>query len=406
MKSLFQSTIAMLSFFVASCATYEPGQPYVLEPDYVSVEVALDDNDLSFWDISLLESAVVDTAPVDRDDGLVVGRIGPDGGDKDMIVALSQEIAAGQHGNYDSLLIIHEGKLLFESYYMRGRINATHPQVSATKAYTALVLGRAIELGYLTMADLDQPVASFLDNLDPTKFVDGVDRVTLHQALTMRGGLSISEEQQEAFDKDPSLLQGQGQVQALFEKSAPITDESQEFIYGNYNPGLVMQVIDAVVPGSAADFIKYELLDKLGIVTYGWQTDVSGLPAAGWRSSITSRAMAKIGLLVMQDGKWDGEQLIPRAFIAKALSGIVSTGDEDIFGGGKDISNQGYGYFWWNSDMQYGGRSYFNASAQGGGGQFIILVDALDLMIVVTAHDPNPNALQLTAERILPAFVD
>ena len=302
-----------------------------------------------------------------------------------------------------AFFIAYKGKLLFESYYSLGRINLPHPQASATKAYTSLALGRAIQLGYLTMADLDKPLVSFLNDLDPTKFVAGVEKITLHQALTMRSGIRISKEQREAFDKDPSQLKGQGQVQAFLEYSAPITLESQSFKYGS-DALLVMQVIDAVVPGSAKDFIKNELLEKMGITNYGWRTAVSGLPKSGSGSSMTSRDMVKWGTLATNKGKWNGEQLVPEAFIAKATSRILYTGDDDVYGGGKDVSNQGYGYFWWNADLKVGNKSYFSTSAQGGGGQYIILIEALDLMVVVTAHDNDNTTLQITTERIIPAF--
>ena len=65
-------------------------------------------------------------------------------------------------GTIDSLLIWSRGKLLFESYYRRSRANYPHYQMSITKSYTALALGRAIQLGYLKMEDLDKPAIGFL----------------------------------------------------------------------------------------------------------------------------------------------------------------------------------------------------------------------------------------------------
>ncbi|PHR93281.1 MAG: serine hydrolase [Robiginitomaculum sp.] len=374
--------------------------------NYVATEWPIDDDDLKFWDVPELEKAFIDTAPKERNDGLIVGKLGTDGSDKDMIVKLAQEVADGQHDGIDSLLIAHKGKLVFESYYSWGRANLTHPQASATKTYTGMALGRAIQLGYLTMADLDKPLVSFLENLDSTKFVEGAELVTLHQALTMRSGIRISEEQREEFDKYPSQVKGERLVQAILEQSAPITSNSQSsFSYGNYSPSLVMQVIDAVVPGTAEDFIENELLKNMDITTYGWRTGLGGLPAAGWKSSISSRDMMKFGTLAMNKGKWNGEQLVSEAFMAKATGRILFNGDDKIFGGGKDVSNQGYGYFWWNGDLKYGDRSYFSTSAQGGGGQFIILIEELDLIVVTTSHERHPSILQTTAERILPAFV-
>lgn len=379
---------------------------FAQQSDGFAPEATTTEATLSFWDIPVLKEAFIDASPTDRKDGVPVGELGIDGGNKAMILKLAQEIADNKYGIYDSFLIAHKGKLLFESYYTRGRINLPHPQVSATKAYTGLLLGRVIQLGHLTMADLNKPLVSFLKDLDPTKFVEGVEKITLHQALTMRSGIRISKEQREELEKNPAQLKGQGQVQALLEHSTPITLESQSFLYQG-DAMLVMQVIDAVVPGTAKDFIKNELFDKMGITNYNWEADVSGLPAAGWKSSITSRAMVKIGTLTMNKGKWNGEQLVPEAFITKATSRFLLTGaDVDVYGGGKDVTNQGYGYYWWSADMKYGNKSYYSASAQGGGGQYIIVIEELELIVVVTAHNNNDNStLQLTAERILPAFI-
>lgn len=406
MKLLQKISISLSLVFVAACATQTPNQFPNTDTDYISVEVTVEDDDLSFWDVPLLEDPLIDTKPKDRNDDLIVGELGVDGGNKQMIAALAQEIADGAHGDYDSLLIAHKGKLLFESYYRGGRINLTHPQVSATKAYTSLALGRAIQLGYLSMSDLDKPLVSFFPDLDAAQFVNGADRITLHQALMMSSGLRIAEEQEEALAQDPSSQEGQRQVQAFLENSAPITAESQRFLYQGTDPNLVMQVIDAVVPGTAEAFIRAELFNKVGITTYNWQKDVSGLPAAGSRASITSRAMARLGTLVLNHGQWKGEQLIPRAYINKSISRLARPGEEDTFGGGDTVSNYGYGYFWWQADLRVGDKDYFSTSAQGGGGQFILLIAELDLMIVATAHEPDVTTLQMTAERILPAFIN
>jgi CubicO group peptidase (beta-lactamase class C family) len=398
--ALLLCVIAMNSFAAANTEK-SVEEKFNLAPEATTAEATL-----SFRDIPVLKKAFIDATPIDRKDGILVGELGVDGGNKAMIVKLAQELVDSKHDNIDSLLIAHKGKLLFESYYLRGRINLPHFQASATKVYTSMALGRAIQLGYLTMADLDKPLVSFLKNLDPTKFVEGVEKITLHHAMTMRTGIRISKEKREELAKTPEQLKGQGQVQAYLEHSAPITAEFQRFLYGGGQPNLVMQVLDAVVPGTAKDFIKKELLDKLGITNYAWMTDVSGLPSSGWGASMTSRDMIKWGTLAFNKGKWEHEQLVSEAFIAKAISSILYTdGDVEVYGGGKDVSNQGYGYYWWSADLKVGNKSYFSVSAQGGGGQYIILIEELDLMIVITAHEGDNSTLQTTAEKILPAFI-
>lgn len=392
--------VALLTSY-CSFTTASTNKNSTSPPEATTVE-----KESTFWDIPLLDNAFIDATPEDRKDGNVVGKLGVDGGNKDMLIKLAQEIADGKHGKIDSMLIAHKDKLLFESYYLRGRVDLPHPQASATKAYTALVLGRAIQLGHLSMADLDKPLVSFLKNLDSTKFVAGVDKITLDQALTMRGGLRVSEDKWKSLQENPAALKGQKLIQALFENTAPVTKESQNFSYGNFNPELVMQVVEAVVPGTAEDFIKNELLKKMGITNYDWPAQISGLPDSGASASMISRDMVKFGTLAMNNGKWKGEQLISEAFITRATSRYISTGDEELHFGGKDVSNQCYGYFWWCADMKYGGKTWFSTSAQGGFGQFIILIRELDLQVIFTGHDNDANYLQITAERILPAFVD
>ena len=364
-------------------------------PEATTAEAAL-----SFRDLPLLDKAFIDTAPAPApaQGAIAVGELGRDGGEKDGIVKLAQEIADGEHGNYDSLLITHKGKLLFESYFRRGRINLAHGQASATKGYTSLVLGRAIQLGYLTMADLDKPLVNFLKDLDPTKFVEGAEKITLHKALTMHGGLSVDREQWEELEKNPAPLQGQGLVQTLLENSEPITAESQTYLYGNFNPMLVMTVIDAVAPGGAREFIETEILEKLEITNYSWETHVSGLPQAGWMVRMTSRDMLKLGSVVLNEGNWRGEQLISAAYLDKATTGMVKPTEDWM----PDAYR--YGYFWYQADFAVGNEIYDTTFAWGGGGQRVVVVEALDLVVVITGHDRDDTIMTAVAEIILPAF--
>lgn len=357
-----------------------------------------------FMDIPELEKAYISASPENLNDGIAVGNLSSRLGDNAAIVKLAKEIAEEKHGQLDSLLIAHQGELLFESYYRRGRIDLSHPQSSATKSYTSLAVGRAIQLGYLSMADLDKPVISFLKDLDHARLADGAGKVTLRRALTMTTGITISEEQWQQINDNPEKLKGQQEVQVILETSQPISDDTQVFKYGT-GPQLIMQVLDAVVPGSAQNFIKTELLDKLGIHNYSWKNAASGLPESGWKASITSRDMLKFGLLFSSNGKWQEQQLISAAYLSDATRRHIFTGDDDIYGGGKDVSRQGYGYYFWGTDLHHNGKHYPSASAQGGGGMYILHVKALNLVVVITAHHRDQTTQQMIAERILPAFV-
>ncbi len=341
-----------------------------------------------------LEEPFLNTSPQNQMDGIAVGNLEKDHDLSKTILAFADEIAAGDHGEIDSLLLYQNNKLLFESYYRRGRINYPHYQMSITKSYTAMAIGRAIQLKHLSMADLDRPIVDFLKKLDQSKLVAGANQITLAQALNMKSGIRIDRDRVNELRKEKDLLLGQGQIQAYLQYSAPIPAGKKIFKYQGSDPSIAMQVLDAVVPGSAEDFIETELLAKLGITIYAWQDDVSGLPKSAAGSSMRSRDMLKWGMLVSNGGNWNGEQLIPAEFVQRATARINT-----------NPQGTSYGYFWWRHDMKVGDRSYDCQSGRGAGGQFILLLPELDLIIVVTAHQQGMGKMLSTVpQRILPAF--
>ncbi len=201
-----------------------------------------------------LEKPYISAAPDDKKDGLVVGRLGVDGGDRAMIEAFANELAATakdeKAGNVDSMLIGYRGKLLFESYYRRGRANFPHYQMSITKSYTALAVGRAIQLGMLKMEDLDKPAISFLKALDTTKIVAGADTITLAQAMQMGSGIRLAKEKEKELMKNPAQLKGLGELQAYLQHSDPIPPMPREFKYQEPDTAIAMQVVNAVLPAA------------------------------------------------------------------------------------------------------------------------------------------------------------
>ena len=341
-----------------------------------------------------LPAAFFATSPEPTSDGLATGTLGKDGGAVKPVLAFADEIAAGTHGEVDSLLIAYHGKLLFESYYRRGRINYPHYQMSITKSYTALAIGRAIQCGYLTMDDLDRPVCELLNDLDRTQFAKGAATITLADAMTMRSGIRISKNIQNQIRSDTANTQGQHQVQMFFERTALITSAPREFKYQGIDPAITMQVLEAVVPGSAQNFLKQELLEKLSISEFQWPDDISGLPKSAAGSGMCSRDMIKWGLLVSQKGRFNGEQLIPSAFIDRATSALCAPSDTNS-----------YGFFFWQHAAMVGQTQTTCITCRGAGGQFIFLFPKQDVIVVVTSHNKGMGPLLKTLPpRVLPVF--
>lgn len=346
-----------------------------------------------------LASPFIDVHPENRNDGISVGELGRDGGDRAVVLKYAEELARPsvdpKIGKTDSLLISFRGKLVFEAYFRRGRINYPHYQMSITKSYTAMALGRAIQLGHLTMKDLQKPAISYLRDLTPETLVEGADRITLHQAMHMSSGIRLDPDKAAELRKTPQRLKGQGQIQAYLANSEPIPPAPREFKYQGSDPAITMQVLEAVVPGNAKDFIHKELWGRLGVDNYHWQPDISGLPKSAAGSSVRSRDMLKMGLLVLNKGKWQGEQLIPAAFVEQATRPIRKT-----------HGNSSYGYFWWTEDYEIAGREYHGKQGRGAGGQFIFMFPELDLIAVVTAHNKGMGSiLKRLPQQLIPAFI-
>ena len=370
-----------------------------------------------------LEKPYINAAPDDKKDGLIVGAIGVDGGNRAMVESYATELANvckdEKAGNVDSLLISYKGKLIFESYFRRGRANFPHYQMSITKSYTALAVGRAIQLGLLKMEDLDKPVISFFKKLDTTKLAPGSESITLTQSMQMTSGIKLDEskateligsdkvkaaiktsiKKQVEFNavigalqkKNPDQFKGQGEIQTYLQYSAPIPPAPRGFDYKEADPATAMQVVDAVAPSGAKDFILKELLTPLNITQYQWEKSVSGVPKSAAGSAILSRDMVKFGQLIINKGKWKGQQLIPEAYIAKAtMPGPV---------------NANYGFFWWVDESKVGDKIYHSIQGRGAGGQFIFIFPELDLVAVVTSHDKGMgNMMQTLPQRVIPAF--
>ena len=93
-------------------------------------------------------------------------------------------------------------------------------------------------------------------------------------------------------------------------------------------------------------------------------------------------------------GRWNDQQLIPADFVQRATDRIHT-----------NPQGTSYGYFWWRHDMRVGDRTYDCQSGRGAGGQFILILPELDLIIVVTAHHQGMGEmLRMVPQKILPVF--
>ena len=344
-----------------------------------------------------LSHAYISGQPLNQEDGIEVTLLTEASSKNEILYryaqSLSQKAINEKSGRTDSFLVSKSGELLLECYYRRGRLNYPHYQMSITKSHTALALGRAIQLGYLKMEDLDKPVHQLIDGLVVEDFAKGVTTISLDDALRMCSGIRMPKDRILNAAKKGSL-NGGAHVQALFSLSDPINNSSKEYKYQSADTILVMQVIDSVVPGGAEKFIREELFGPMDIDFYSWGKDLSGLPKAAAGSSLRSRDMLKVGHLVLNDGKWMGEQLIPREYLERATSPLVKT-----------RGSAKYGYFWWSENYEVDGKIYKSKQGRGAGGQLLIILPEIEVVAVLTAHNKGMGGiLNQTCQALIKTF--
>lgn len=369
------------------------------EVELKAPRVSPEEKAVSFWDMKPLETAFINPAPETLKDNLTVAKLGIDDGSKTQLLGLANELAENKYGKYDSLLISHKGQLVFESYFNNGRIDLPHFQFSATKGYTSLIVARAMQLGYLSMADLHKPLVNFFDDLDTSELAAGTELVTLHNVLSMNSGLRFSDEDLKDFRENLEKYSGTAQIQAFFEKTQPINKQSQKYMYQAPDPILAMHVINAVVPGTAKEFIEKEFFNKMGITNYKWKLDPKGIPVAESGVDLTSRDMLKIGHMLAKKGNLNNQEFLSEAYLKAAFSAITKPTESWI------PESFNYGYFWYQSDIVLNNKNYNVNFAWGAGGNRIIIVNDLDLVIAITGHDREDVIFDQIAKQVLPAFL-
>jgi CubicO group peptidase (beta-lactamase class C family) len=148
-------------------------------------------------------------------------------------------------------------------------------------------------------------------------------------------------------------------------------------------------------------YAEQTLFRGLGIERYEWLAYPNGVPIAASGLRLLPRDMAKIGLLYLNHGRWRGVQVVPEAWVRASLSPqtVISN---------RPFGFQRYGYQWWLGTARVGDRSVPWACAVGWGGQRILIVPSMDMVVVVTTGlcgDPRQTGItfEIMLDRVLPA---
>lgn len=261
--------------------------------------------------------------------------------------------------NVHSLLIIRHRHILFETYFYPYRPNLRHDIASCTKSITSLLIGIAIDKGYIK--DEDQLVAGFFPEIStPAK---GFETLTIKDLLTMTSGLNCGNSNEDSLFGH--LFQSQNWADYIFHIPFQTTPGSA-FSYCSCNYYLLAEIIYRATKSSPEDFAKKYLFGPLGINDMYWTKNDKGVNYGWGDLALEPMDMAKIGQLLLDTGTWKGNIIISSNWIKKSTT--MNTRFEN---------GNGYGYgFWLDRDLAF--------DAAGRGGQKIHIDPVHQSIIVAT----------------------
>ncbi len=284
-------------------------------------------------------------------------------------------------GNTDTrLLIVERNGVIVQEEYLNGYTSENYFDVrSVTKSITSILIGIAIDKGFIHSVDetIADYLGTLLPNLDAAK-----GQITIKNLLTMTSGLPWHELGYTSGDFS-SWITSSDQLMWILDK--PLFNTPGE--YWNYNTGachILSAILTEATGMTAKDFAQQYLFDPLGIECGTWPTCSRGYNFAGHGINLRGPDMMKIGRLMLNSGVYNGTQIISSEWINESIQSYYDTNYAVPYG-------TGYGYMWW---IGYDANTQTDfVMAMGYGGQFIIFVPNLNLVITAaTAWSGNPNA--------------
>lgn len=292
-----------------------------------------------------------------------------------------------------SLMIIRNGKVVYENWFGDHAANKPHIMNSVSKTFTAMAVGFAVAENSIGIHD---KVTSFFPDKLPEVISPELAELEIVHLLTMSVGYE-TDPTYEIWDKEEDWIE-------QFLAFPIIHKPGSQFVYNSMATYVLSAILQKVTGEKLPDYLYPRLFRPLGITGIIWQESPQGITTGGWGLYITTEDMAKMGQFILQKGVWDGKQLIPASWIEEMSGKQVASlpagvKQEDLEVSPKDSDwLQGYGYQMWKS-------RHHSFRADGAGGQFILVLPEKNTVIVTTAAENDMQAeLNLIWKYILPAL--
>lgn len=273
-----------------------------------------------------------------------------------------------------SIMILKHGEVVLEQWFNGQTAETPHPMFSVSKTFTATAVGLAIHEGKL---HLDDPVVSFFPDKLPAEQSENLKAMTVRDLLTMTCG----------HDVEPNNLRKDSLdwVQAFL--AWPVEHKpGTYYLYNSLGTYMLSAIVQKVTGEKIIDYLDTRLFQPLHITRPEWEESPQGINCGGWGLLLKTEDMAKMGQLFLQEGKWNGQQIVPAEWLKEMSSYQVpsapaGTRFEDLEKAGLNKDNnewvQGYGYQMWICRHQ----AY---RADGFAGQYIMVFPDRDAVLVLT----------------------
>ena len=293
------------------------------------------------------------------------------------------------------IMILRHGKVISEQHAEPYQAEQLHTLYSASKTVTALAVGLAVDDGLLTV---DDKVSKFLRDKMPAKLTPALDSLTVRNLLMMSSGRN----------QDLDIIMGEADWLSTW-FTGEFHSPGQRFKYDSMCTHALAVIVTRLTGKSLLDYVNERIFTPLHITQADWELAPDSVETAGWGLRLQAESEAKIGLLMLHGGKWNGQQLVSQQWIHDMTQRLISTreGPEPklslwqkivkflrsiwhavrswFTGYNIDDYYLGYGYQT-KSILQPRAESYF---ATGYGGQLIDVVPSLDMVIVVNGRAAN-----------------
>jgi CubicO group peptidase (beta-lactamase class C family) len=298
------------------------------------------------------------------------------------------ELIKEEKYNIHSVTIVRNGSLVLDSYLYPFKNGIKHKMFSATKSVTSALIGIAIDKGYIK--DVHQTITQLFPNKEISNLGELKRSVTLKDLLTMTSGFDCNDGSANNWAGTIAMRKTNDWTQ--YTLNLPMVQKPGEsFHYCNGVSHLLSAIIHESTGIQTLAFAKKHLFDPLGIKDVEWETSPEGIASGSLGLWLQPRGMAKIGLLFLNKGKWEGQQIISADWIEESTRSHID---------GR-WNNEDYGYQWWINQTGY-------YSAVGMFGQTIYVVPEKELVAVFTSNIEGANMYisgKLLQKYIIPAVV-